>query len=145
GNGQRDRGEIDRGDRCGARGAQRGVVVKAAYWAISARYAAPGLGRRRHPAPEDFCRRTIVGPAGVASIEAIFDLLEIPEDTRVKIRAKDVVRDFVDGKLVPDQPYPHHALGMHYVSSDPDAQLVEWDMTFAIVTRFIETGTGGPL
>ena len=114
-------------------------------WAVSARYAAPGSrpASRRHPVPEDFCRRTVVGPADAATVEAVLDLLKVPEDVRVRIRAKDIVRDFVEGRLVPDQPYPHNAIGMHYVNNDPDAQLVEWDLSFAFVTQVVE-GTGGP-
>jgi hypothetical protein len=106
-------------------------------WAVSARYAAPGSrpGNRRHPVPEDFCRRTVVGAAAPSTVEALFDLLEVPENIRVKIRAKDVVRDFVEGKLVPDQVYPHHTIGMHYVSNEPDAQLVEWSIEFAFVSQ----------
>jgi hypothetical protein len=114
--------------------------MKEQHWAVSARYAptGPRPGNRRHPAPEDFRRRTVVGPAGSATVEAILDLLEVPEWVRVKIRGKDVVRDFVEGRLVPDPTYPHNTLGMHYVSNDPDAQLVEWDIDFAFVTRFVE-------
>jgi hypothetical protein len=113
-------------------------------WAVSARYAAPGSrpASRRHPVPEDFCRRTVVGPAGVATVEAVLDLLGVPEDVRVKIRANRVVRDFVEGRLVPDPLYLHNALGMHYVNDDPDEHLVEWDLRFAFVTRLIDD-TGG--
>jgi hypothetical protein len=53
-------------------------------------------------------------------------LLDVPENERLMIRANDVVRNFVEDRLIPDQPYPHHAIGMHYVSNAPDAQLVEW-------------------
>jgi hypothetical protein len=120
--------------------------MKTQNWAVSARYAAPGSrpGNRRHPVPEDFCRRTVVGPAEASTVEAVLDVLEVPEDVRVKIRAKDVVRDFVEGSLVPDQTYPYHAVGMHYVSDAPDAQLVEWSIEFAFVTQVIDQGTGGP-
>jgi len=81
-----------------------------------------------------------VGPAEIATLEAVFDLLEVPEGVRARIRANRVVRDFVEGALVPDHQ-PHHAVGMHYVSDAPDAQLVEWSIEFAFVTRVI---TGGP-
>ncbi len=113
--------------------------MKTRHWAVSARYAAPGSrpGNRRHPAPEDFLRRTVVGPAAAATVEAVLDLLEVPEDVRVKIRANDVVRNFVEDKIVPDQPYPDHMTGMHYVSGAPDAQLAEWSIEFAFVTRMI--------
>ncbi len=115
------------------------------HWVVSARYAAAGPrpGNRRHPAPEDFCRRTVVGPAAPATVEAVLDLLAVSEDVRIKIRANSVVRDFVEDKLVPDQAYPHNALGMHYVSADPDAQLVEWDLCFAFVSQFVVQETGG--
>ena len=121
--------------------------MKVQNWAVSARYAAPGSrpGNRRHPAPEDFLRRTVVGPADVLTIEAVLDLLEAPENVRATIRANRVVRDFVEGKLVPDQSYPHHAVGMHYVSDAPDAPLVEWSIEFAFVTRMIlDQAPGGP-
>jgi hypothetical protein len=113
-------------------------------WAVSARYAAPGSrpASRRHPVPEDFSRRTVVGPASTATVETVLDLLGVPGDVRVRIRANRVVRDFVEGKLIPDQPYPYNALGMHYVNNDPAEQLVEWDLSFAFVTQIIE-GTGG--
>jgi hypothetical protein len=125
-------------------------------WAVSARYAAPGSRpSRRYPIPEDFCRRTVVGPAGAATVEAAFDLLGVPENVRVRIRANHVVRDFVEGRLLPDQsyphfvggrflpdqPYPHDALGMHYVD-DPAEHLVEWDLSFGLVAQIID-GTGG--
>jgi hypothetical protein len=117
-------------------------------WAVSARYAAPGgrPGNRRHPPPDDFRRRTVVGPAVPATVEAVLDLLEVPEDVRVRIRANSVVRDFVEGKLVPDHPYPHHMTGGHYVNNNtPDEQFVEWDLAFVFVTRLIgDQGTEGP-
>lgn len=111
------------------------------HWAVTVRYAAAGTrpGNRRHPAPEDFRRRTVVGPAASSTIEAVFDLLEVPENVRAKIRAYDVVRNFVEGKLVPDDTYPHHQTGANYVSRDPAAQLVEWDIAFVFVSRIIET------
>lgn len=117
--------------------------MKKQNWTVTMRYAAPGPrpGNRRHPSPEDFSRRTLVGPAEIATIEAVFDLLEVPEGVRARIRANRVVRDFVEGVLVPDHPYPHHAVGMQYVSDAPDAQLVEWSIEFAFVTRVL---TGGP-
>ena len=115
-------------------------------WTITVRYAAAPGSRpktRRHPAPEDFLRRTVVGPASALTVEAVLDLLDIPENVRTLIRAKDIVRNFVEDRLVPDHPYPHHTVGMHYVSDDPDAQLVEWTIEFAFVTRLIaDSGTG---
>lgn len=123
------------------------LFMKVQNWAVSARYAAPGSrpGNRRHPALEDFCQRTVVGPMDVSTVEAVLDLLEVPEDVRAKIRAKDVVRDFVEGRLIPDQSYPHHTVGMHYVSDAPDAPLVEWSIEFAFVTRtIVDQATGGP-
>jgi len=78
------------------------------------------------------------------TVEALFDLLEVSEDVRARIRVKDVVRNFVEGRLVPDQPYPHIAVGMHYVSAAPDAQLVEWSIDFVFVTQIIDQGTGEP-
>ena len=112
-------------------------------WAVSVRYASPDSrpGNRRHPCPEDFCGRTVVGPATPATVEAVLDLLEVPEDVRVRIRAKDVVRNFVEGRLVPDQSYPHHATGMHYVNSEPDAQLVEWTIAFTFISRTLDDKT----
>lgn len=121
--------------------------MKVQNWAVSARYAAPGgrPGNRRHPPPDDFRRRTIVGPAAVGTVEAVLDLLEVPEDVRVKIRADSVVQNFVEGKLVPDHPYPHHMTGGHYVNNNkPDEQFVEWDLEFAFVTQvIIDQRTGG--
>lgn len=113
--------------------------MKVQHWSVTVRYAAPGSrpGNRRHPSPEDFCRRSVVGPVEPSTIEAVFDLLGVPEGTRATIRANRVVRDFVEGKLVPDHAYPHHAVGMHYVSNEPDAQLVEWSIEFVFVTRLI--------
>ena len=123
-------------------------LMKVQNWAVTARYAAPGgrPGNRRHPAPEDFCRRTVVGPPVPATIEAVLDLLDVPENARVKIRANRVVQDFVEGKLVPDHPYPHHMTGGHYVNSNtPDEQLVDWGLNFAYVTQMIgDQGLGGP-
>ena len=121
--------------------------MKVQNWAVSARYAAPGgrPGNRRHPPPEDFRRRTVVGPAAVGTVEAVLDLLEVPEDVRVKIRADSVVQNFVEGKLVPDPPYPHHMTGGHYVNDNkPNEQFVEWDLEFAFVTRILVQATGGP-
>lgn len=123
--------------------------IKAQHWAVTVRYAAPGgrPGNRRHPSPEDFCRRTVVGPPAPATVEAVFDLLEVPENMRGKIRANAVVQNFVEGKLVPDQPYPHHMTGGCYVDSGtPDEQFVEWSIEFAFVTGLIgASAIGGPL
>lgn len=119
--------------------------MKVQSWAVTARYAAPGgrPGNRRHPPPDDFRRRTVVGPAAVVTVEAVLDLLEVPEDVRVKICANSVVQNFVEGKLVPDHPYPHHMTGGHYVNSNPAEQFVEWDLEFAFVTQvIIAQGTG---
>jgi hypothetical protein len=111
------------------------------HWAVTARYAAPGSrpGNRRHPPPEDFRRRTVVGPPTPMTVEAVLDLLDVPENVRVKIRANAVVQNFVEGRLVPDQPYPHNTLGGHYVDVASDSeQFVEWDLTFVFVTRMID-------
>lgn len=119
--------------------------MKAQRWAVTARYAAPGgrPGNRRHPPPDDFRRRTIVGPAASTTVEAIFDLLEIPEKFRAKIRADTVVKDFVEGKLVPDHAYPHNMTGGCYVNANtPKEQFVEWDLEFAFVSRFVGHATG---
>lgn len=118
--------------------------MKVQNWAVTVRYAAPGSrpGNRRHPSPEDFCRRTIVGPVEPSTVEAVLDLLRVPEEFRVRIRANNVVRDFVEGKLVPDHPYPHHMTGGCYVNSrTPDEQSVEWSIEFTFVTQVI---MGGP-
>jgi len=120
------------------------VDPKTPHWAVTARYAAPGgrPGNRRPASPEDFRRRTVVGPAAASTVEAVFDLLEVPERFRTKIRANSVVKDFVEGKLVPDHPYPHNMTGGCYVNANsPQEQFVEWDMDFAFVTRVL---TGGP-
>ena len=108
-------------------------------WAVTVRYAAPGLRprSRRHPAPEDFRRRTIVGPACSSTVEAVLDLLKVPGEVRERIRASGVARDFVEGKLVPDHPYPHHTTGGYYVSDAPDEQFVEWSVEFAFVSQVI--------
>jgi hypothetical protein len=122
--------------------------MKEHNWTVTVCYAGVPGSRpktRRHPAPEDFLRRTVVGPASALTVEAVFDLLDVPENVRVMIRAKDVVRNFVEGTLVPDQPYPHCMVGMHYVSDAPDAQLVEWSIDFAFVTRVIGDQTTGGL
>lgn len=120
--------------------------MKTHNWAVTAHYA-PAPGRRpptrRHPAPEDFIQRTVVGPAHASTVEAVLDLLDVPENVRAMIRAKDDVRSFVEGRLIPDQPYPHHVVGMHYVSNAPDAQLIEWTIDFVFVTRMIVDQTTG--
>lgn len=86
----------------------------------------------------------MVGPPTSMTVEAALDLLDVPEDVRRAIRVQGVVRSFVEGKLVPDQPYPHHAVGMRYVSADPGAQLVEWSIEFVFVTQMIVAqDTGG--
>lgn len=106
-------------------------------WAVTARYAGVPGSRpetRRHPAPEDFVRRTVVGPANAITVEALLDLLEVPESDRVRIRANSVVKNFVEGRLIPDQPYPHHANGGRYISDAPNAPLAEWSISFAFVT-----------
>jgi len=121
--------------------------MKMQSWAVTVRYAAPGgrPGNRRHPPPDDFRRRTIVGPVVPATVEAVLDLLEVPEDVRVKIRANSVVQNFVEGKLVPDHTYPHHMTGGHYVNHNtPDEQFVEWSIEFAFVAQvMIDQTTGG--
>ena len=119
-------------------------VAKVQHWSVTGRYAASGSrpAKRRHPAPEDFRRRTVVGPAATSTLETVLDLLEVPQDVRAKIRANSVVQNFVEGRLDPDHPYPHHMVGMHYVSDAPDAQLVEWSIEFALVTQFVEPATG---
>jgi len=119
------------------------MKVQVQHWAVTARYAASGgrPGNRRHPPPEDFRRRTIVGPAAPATIEAVLDLLEVPENFRVKIRTDRVVKDFVEGRLVPDHPYPHHMTGGCYVhAGTPKEQFVEWDLAFAFVTQIVGQG-----
>ena len=112
--------------------------MKVQHWSVTVRYAAPGSrpGNRRHPAPEDFCRRTVVGPVEPSTVEAVFDLLGVPEEFRARIRAHNVMRDFVEGRLVPDHSYPHHLTGGCYVNSNtPDEQFVEWSAEFVFVTR----------
>ncbi len=114
--------------------------MKGQNWVVSARYAAPGgrPGSRRHPAPEDFCRRSVVGPVEPTTVEAVLDLLSVPEDIRVMLRANRVVQDFVEGKLVPDHAYPHHMTGGCYVKrGTPDEQFVEWSIEFAYISRMI--------
>jgi hypothetical protein len=122
--------------------------MKAHNWAVTVRYApAPGWRppTRRHPTPEDFIRHTVVGPAHTSTVEAVLELLDVPENVRLMIRANDVVRNFVEGRLIPNQPYPHHAVGMNYVNNAPDAQLVEWTIAFEFVTRVIvDQSTGEP-
>lgn len=106
-------------------------------WAVTARYAGVPGSRpetRRHPAPEDFVCRTIIGPASAMTVETILDLLEVPDSERRGIRANGVVKNFVEDRLIPNEPYPHHAMGMHYISNAPNAPLVEWSITFAFVT-----------
>lgn len=112
--------------------------MKGSHWAVTGRYAAPG-SRPRHPGPEYFQRHTVVGPPVPSTVEAVLDLLQMSEVFRVKIRMNEVVQNFVNGALVPDAPYPHHMTGGCYVhSGTPDEQFVEWDLSFAFVTRFIE-------
>lgn len=109
-------------------------------WAVTGRYAGVPGSRppmRRHPTPEDFIQRTIVGPASAKTVETILDLLGIPESLQVIIRTRDVVQSFVENRLIPDQPYPHHTSGGHYISNAPNAPLVEWSIDFAFVTRTI--------
>lgn len=71
-------------------------------------------------------------------------MLAVSEFTRARIRERGIVHDFVEGRLVPNQPYPHHAVGDHYVSTASDAQLVEWSIEFVFVTRtIVDQGGGG--
>lgn len=46
-----------------------------------------------------FSRRAVVGPADAATVEAALQLAQVPEAVRAEIRASQIVRDFVDGKL----------------------------------------------
>ena len=112
--------------------------MKTPNWAVTARYAGVPGSRpetRRHPAPEDFVRRTVIGPASTMTVETLLDLLDVPESVRVIIRTRSVVQNFVENRLIPDQPYPHHTSGRHYISDTPNAPLVEWSIDFAFVTR----------
>jgi hypothetical protein len=122
----------------------RGTTMKIDNWAVTVRYApVPGQRppTRRHPGPEDFILHTVVGPANAATVEAALDLVDAPEGVRVNIRENDVVRNFVEGKLVPNHPYPHHINGGHYVSKAPGAQFEEWSIAFVFVTRVIADQT----
>lgn len=108
--------------------------MKMQQWFVGGRYAAPGE-RPRHPSPEHFRRRAVVGPPTIETLEALFDLLDIPETDRAAIRSKEVAQAFVEGRLGIDDPYPHNVTGMHYVNDG--TQLVEWDITFKAVTRML--------
>jgi len=109
------------------------------HWVVTLRYAAAGPrpGNRRHPAPEDFCQRTVVGPTASSTVEAILDLAAVSDDVRGRVRNDNVVRDFVDNKLACEAPYPHRAIGMRYVNTAVGEQLVEWSIEFTHVTRLI--------
>jgi len=114
--------------------------INTSSWAVTGRYAGVPGSRpetRRHPTPADFVQHTIVGPPSTKTVEALLDLLNIPESERVPIRARDVVKNFVEGRLIPNQPYPHHTSGAHYVSYAPNAPLVEWSIDFAFITPTI--------
>lgn len=115
------------------------------HWAVTARYAGVPGSRpetRRHPVPEDFVRRTIIGSASAMTVETLLDLLEVPESERVAVRANSVVKNFVEGRLIPDEPYPHHAMWMHYITTSPNAPLVELSIDFAFVTPTAVDRTG---
>lgn len=108
-------------------------------WAVTLRYApaGPGPGNRRHPAPEDFRRRTVVGPAAISTIEAVLDLLKVSKFLRTRIRAAPLVRNFVECKIIPDEVYPAHTGSGCYVSAAPDAQYEEWSIDFRYVSQTI--------
>ena len=65
--------------------------MKAQDWLVSVRYAPEGV--------RDFVRRAVVGAARSSTVEAALHLAAVPESVRAEIRAHQVVRDFVDGKL----------------------------------------------
>jgi hypothetical protein len=70
-------------------------VVKAQSWIFSVRY---------RTADERSLRRTaVVGPAAASTVEAALHLAELPEEVRAEIRGDETVRNFVDGRLDPDE------------------------------------------
>ena len=77
--------------------------MKAQAWIFSVRYASPGARLSSD-------RRAVVGPARSSTVEAALHLAGAPEHVRVQIRGCDVVRDFVEGRLDPEQSgyYTHN-------------------------------------
>lgn len=82
--------------------------MKAQNWIFSIRYCPPQLGG---PLPA-IDRWAVVGPARASTVEAALHLAKVPEELRAGIRANEVVRAFIDGKLDP-------AKSGYYVDSAP--------------------------
>jgi hypothetical protein len=73
------------------------VVMKVQDWIFSVRYwSEDDVSMYGH-------RYAVVGPAQASTVEAALRPSEMPEVVRAAIRACEVVRDFVDGRLDPDK------------------------------------------
>ena len=82
--------------------------MKARNWIFSVRYWQP---QSEGPLPP-IDRRAVVGYAHASTVETALHLAKIPEELRADIRANEIVRDFIDGKLDPAQ-------SGYYVHSEP--------------------------
>jgi hypothetical protein len=71
--------------------------MKEQNWIFSVRYWQP---QPEGPLPL-IDRWAVVGPARASTVEAALHLAKVPEELRVDIRANEVVRAFIDGRLDP--------------------------------------------
>src|SRR5947209_8451277 len=88
-----DRHDRDR-DRCRPGGEEGSFSMKSQDWIFSVRY--------RRPDERELRRWAVVGPARASTVEAALHLADVPETARLKIRADEVVRKFVEGLLDPE-------------------------------------------
>ena len=82
--------------------------MKVQNWIFSVRYWQP---QPEGPLPS-IDRWAVVGPARASTVEAALHLAKVPEELRADIRANEIVRDFIDGRLDP-------AKSGYYVHSEP--------------------------
>jgi hypothetical protein len=73
-------------------------------WIFTVRYGIEGGTRDRW---------AVVGPACASTVETALHLASVPEALRAKIRACQVVRDFVDGRIGPEK-------SVYYSRADAD-------------------------
>lgn len=77
-------------------------------------------------------RFAVVGPARVSTVEAALHLAKVPEETRAKIRAHAVVRNFVEGRLDP-QEHGYYASSC-YVTGESDG----WSICIGSVQEVLD-------
>ncbi len=78
-------------------------------------------------------RFAVVGPARVSTVEAALHLAAVPEETRAKIRAHAVVRDFVEGRLDPEE----HGYYASYYSNDCTSSEIGWSLCIGSVQEVL--------